>query len=222
MRVLGLAVASLSIAMVILSFGCLTMNVEMKVYKNGSATGSFSIVMPEEIWNMTQSMNLSAGNQTGFGGINLNLSMGLGSNVTTVKHEGGYVYMTSREAPLPPENFSVKIEKQGGCTYYSMKANMSREEERASSEEKVNLSDPFTQMMLKEMRIQFKVTMPGEIVDSNGNFSDSVATWSYNGLQARNLSALYARSKLAVSEVVLLPAALFGAILVYRRRIRSG
>ncbi len=92
----------------------------------------------------------------------------------------------------------------------------------AAGQEEVNLSDPFTQMMLQQMRIQFKVTMPGEIVESNGNVTGSTATWSYNGLQMEDMGVLYARSRLSVPELMLVPAALLAVAIVQRRRTRSG
>jgi len=222
MRAVGLAVAALSVAAVLLGLGCLKMNVDIKVYENGSATGSFSIAIPEAFWNMSQSMNMSAGNETGIGGFNMNLSMGLGSNVTSIRHEGGYVYIESAETPIPPENFSITIEKQGGYTYYTLYANMSQGEDMAAGQEEVNLSEPFTQMMLQQMRIQFKVTMPGKIVESNGNYTGSTATWSYSGLQIGDVGAVYARSRLSVPELMLVPAVLLAVAIVRRRRTISG
>jgi hypothetical protein len=178
------AAAIVSISMVLLGLGCLKMDTKVMIYPNGSAGGSVIIGMEESFWNMSGGLN-----ETGMGNISF-----IDTENATVRREGGWVYIESGDMPIDDENLSVQVTQYGDYTEYVIEANMSSVEDAGNTSE-VNMSDPFTQMMLSTMSFNFTIEMPGEIVDSNAHsWSGNRAMWTYTGMTISSAENLYAKS----------------------------
>jgi len=118
----------------------------------------------------------------------------------------------------------VTVTRYPGYTEYALVANLSDFQE-SGEEEGLNMSDPFTQMMLQTMTLNFTVKMPGQISDSNAHrVEGSTALWFFNGATIQSVDRIYVKSKSSIPEATLQLAAvpLLLALARLRRRPRSG
>ena len=185
-----IAVVMVATMLTLFGLGCMKMETEITIHPNGSVSGSTIIAIDEVYWNMSEGMNTSMGD---FDFIDT-------ENVT-VWREDGWVYLESDEMVIPEENISLEVRQYPGYTEYEIDADTSELQE--AGDEEMNFSDPFTQILLSSMTIEFTFNMPGEIIDTNAHqFSGSTATWSYTGTSIQNVDNIYVKSRAYVSETV--------------------
>ncbi len=200
-----------AIVIVSMGFGCLKMESEITVHPNGSATGTVTVGIQEEFW------NLSGGNLT-MGDFNL-----VDAENATIWNEDGWIYFRQEDLFVPEENMSIEIIPKGEYTEYVIDANLTDVQEGVSEEEEFNLSDPFTQLFLEQMTFEFTIVMPGEIIESNAHeVSGSRANWSYDGTTMESAERLYVRSKDVPEICWLLCLVPLSGIAVLRGRLRAG
>ena len=203
-----MAVVMVATMLTLFGLGCMKMETEITVHPNGTVSGSTIVAIDEVYWNMSEDMNTSMGD---FEFIDIENA--------TVWREDGWVYFESGEMGIPEENMSLEVRQYPGYTEYEIDADLSELEETESEE--MNFSDPFTQILLSSMTIEFTFNMPGEIVDTNAHQSSgSTATWSYTGASIQDVDNIYVKSRAYVSEtgVFLLVGIPIAAILGRLRR----
>ncbi len=168
-----------------LALGCLKMESDMTVHPDGSATGFAIIGVQEAYFNMSDWANFTTFDYQN----------------ATIWTEEGWVYIKTNETRVGSEDLSIDVTRYPEYTEYTLQANLSGLDQALGEEDYLNLSDPFTQLLLQTMTFKFRVTMPGSIVESNaGAWSGSDATWSYNGVTIQSAEGLYVRSRLSVDE----------------------
>ena len=199
----GFAVVLVAIIIASLGLGCLKMETRLTVLQNGSILGTAIIAVQEMYWNATEISNLTS----------------LDLQNATVWSEGGWVYGQTPETIIPEENMSVSMTRYPGYTEYALVANLT-DYQQAGEEEGLNLSDPFTQLLLQTMTFNFTVKMPGQIFESNAHRVDgSTARWFFDGGSIITASRIYAKSKAYVAEASVLQLAAT-ALLVLLARLR--
>jgi len=204
----GLAVVVVAVLIASLGLGCLKMETRLTVLQNGSILGTAIIAVQEMYWNETEISNLTS----------------LDLQNATVWSEGGWTYGQTPETIVPEEDMDVTVTRYPGYTEYALVANLSDFQE-SGEEEGLNMSDPFTQMMLQTMTLNFTVKMPGQISDSNAHrVEGSTALWFFNGATIQSVDRIYVKSKSSIPEATLQLAAvpLLLALARLRRRPRSG
>lgn len=205
----GVAVVVVAFTIASLGLGCLKMETRLTVLQNGSILGTAIIAVQEMYWNETEISNLTS----------------LDLQNATVWSEGGWTYGQTPETIVPEEDIDVTMTRYAGYTEYALVANLSDFQE-TGEEEGLNLSDPFTQMMLQTMTLNFTVKMPGQISDSNAHrVEGSTALWFFNGATIQTVDKIYVKSRSSIPEGLLLQLAAVPLLLGLarlRRRPRSG
>ena len=206
----SMAFGIVAIMAVSIGLGCLRMESEITVHPNGSATGSVTVGIMEEYW------NLSGGNMS-FGNFTL-----IDAENATMWKEGGWIYFREEDLFVPEENMSIQIIPRDGYREYVIDANLSDVQEDVSEGDEFNLSDPFTQLFLTQMTFEFAIVMPGEIIDSNAHeVAGSRASWFYDGTTMQSAERLYVRSKDIPEICWLLCLVAISASATLRGRLRA-
>jgi hypothetical protein len=200
-----------SLVLVISGLGCLKMNSLVIVHSNGSISGTVTIGIMEDFFNMSEDTNISYGNMTL-----------IDTENATVWSEDGWVYIQQEGMFVDEENMTVQVNSYPEHTEYVIDADLSEFQEEASQDDDFNLTDPFSQLFLQQMVFEFEVLMPGEIVEANTDDIDgSSATWSYNGVSIQDADRLYIKSRLPIPEGLIPISAIALAGLAYVIRSRE-
>lgn len=207
----SMALGIIAIMAVSMGLGCLKVESEITVHANGSATGSVTMGIMEEYW------NLSGGNMS-FGNFTL-----IDAENATVWTEDGWIYFREEDLFVPEENMSIEIIPRNGYNEYVIDANLSGVQEDVSEDDEFNLSDPFTQLFLEQMTFEFAIVMPGEIIESNAHeVVGARANWFYDGTTMESAERLYVRSKDIPEICWLISLVAISGIGAARKRLRAG
>jgi len=200
------------LVLVVSGLGCLKMESVVMVHPNGSVSGTVTMGIQEAFFNVSEDTNLTFGNMTL-----------IDTENATIWTEDGWVYIQEEETFVDEDNMTVQVNRYSDYTEYIIDADLSEFQEEAAQEDDFNLTDPFTQIFLEQMVFEFRVEMPGTIVEaSTEDIDGSTATWSYTGVSVQEADQLYIRSRLPIPEPLLVPFVVAIATLVYRIRPGSG